>query len=111
MRKNLISIGTLESKGFKVRPKDGVMKIISGALVVMKGIRKNNNTYHYMGGTVVGAVAAVTVDDQNSEAVRLWHMRLGHAGGKSLNLLINQGLLKGVKYSKLEFCEHCVHGK
>ncbi|KAG8369530.1 hypothetical protein BUALT_Bualt14G0023100 [Buddleja alternifolia] len=34
VQKNLISVGTLESKGFEVRAKDGVMKIISGALVV-----------------------------------------------------------------------------
>ncbi|GJV23625.1 hypothetical protein Tco_1376320 [Tanacetum coccineum] len=57
LKKNLISVGTLESKRFKVRAKDGVMKIISGVLVVMKGIRKINNTYHYKGRTVVGTVA------------------------------------------------------
>ncbi|KAK4430899.1 hypothetical protein Salat_0851800 [Sesamum alatum] len=41
------SVGTLESKGFELRAKDSVMKIISSAHVVMKGIRKNNNLYHY----------------------------------------------------------------
>ncbi|PWA44734.1 hypothetical protein CTI12_AA523970 [Artemisia annua] len=111
LKKNLISVGTLESKGFEVRAKDGVMKIISGVLVVMKGIRKINNTYHYKGRTVVGTVAAVTDGDRNSEAVKLWHMRLGHAGEKSLNLLIKQGLLKGVSSCKLDLCEHCINGK
>ena len=71
LKKNLISVGTLEYKGFEVRAKDGVMKIISGVLVVMKGIRKINNTYHYKGRTVVGTVAAVTDGDRNSEAVKL----------------------------------------
>ncbi|GKD55355.1 hypothetical protein Tco_1288742, partial [Tanacetum coccineum] len=71
LKKNLISVGTLESKWFKVRAKDGVMKIISGVLIVMKGIRKINNTYHYKGRTVVGTVAAVTDGDKNSEAVKL----------------------------------------
>ena len=111
LKKNLISVGTLESKGFEVRAKDGVMKIISGVLVVMKGIRKINNTYHYKGRTVVGTVAAVTGGDRNSEAAKLWHMRLGHAGEKSLNLLIKQGLLKGVSSCKLDLCEHCINGK
>ncbi|GJX90903.1 retrovirus-related pol polyprotein from transposon TNT 1-94 [Tanacetum coccineum] len=111
LKKNLISVGTLESKGFEVRAKDGVMKIISGVLVVMKGIRKINNTYHYKGRTVVGTVAAVTDGDRNSEAVKLWHMRLGHAGEKSLNLLIKQGLLKGLSSCKLDLCEHCINGK
>ncbi|GJW78500.1 retrovirus-related pol polyprotein from transposon TNT 1-94 [Tanacetum coccineum] len=96
LKTNLIFVGTLESKGFEVRAKDGVMNIISGVLVVMKGIRKINNTYNYKGRKVVGTIAAVTDGDRNSEAVKLWHMRLGHAGEKSLNLLIKQGLLKGL---------------
>nr|GFB38972.1 Gag_pre-integrs domain-containing protein [Tanacetum cinerariifolium] len=111
LKKNLISVGTLESKGIEVRAKDGVMKIISGVLVVMKGIHKINNTYHYKGRTVVGTVAAVTDDDRNSKAVKLWHMRLGHAGEKSINLLIKQGLLKGLSSCKLDLCEHCINGK
>ncbi|GJX81498.1 retrovirus-related pol polyprotein from transposon TNT 1-94 [Tanacetum coccineum] len=111
LKQNLISVGTLESKVFEVRAKDGVMKIISGVLVVMKGIRKINNTYHYKGRTVVGTIAAVTDGDINSEAVKLWHMRLGHAGEKSLNLLIKQGLLKGLSSCKLELYEHCINGK
>ncbi|GJT65990.1 retrovirus-related pol polyprotein from transposon TNT 1-94 [Tanacetum coccineum] len=106
LKKNLISVGTLESKGFEVRAKDGVMKIISGVLIVMKGVRKINNTYHYKGRTVVGTVAAVTDGDRNS-----WHMRLGHAREKSLNLLIKQGLLKGLSSCKLDLCEHCINGK
>ena len=38
-------------------------------------------------------------------------MRLGHAGEKSLRLLINQGLFKGIKPCKLDFCEYCTKGK
>ncbi|GKA49252.1 retrovirus-related pol polyprotein from transposon TNT 1-94 [Tanacetum coccineum] len=111
LKKNLISVGTLESKGFEVRAKDGVMKIISGVLVVMKGVRKINNTYYYKGRTVVGTVAAVIDGDRNSEAMKLWHMRVGHAGEKSLNSLIKQGLLKGFSSRKLDLCEHCINGK
>ncbi|KAH0711895.1 hypothetical protein KY289_007854 [Solanum tuberosum] len=42
---------------------------------------------------------------------RLWHMHLGHPGGKSLKTFSDEGLLKGVKTCNLEFCEHCVKGK
>ncbi|GJR75321.1 retrovirus-related pol polyprotein from transposon TNT 1-94 [Tanacetum coccineum] len=70
LNKNLIFVGTLESKGFEVRAKCGVMKIISGVLVVMKGIRKINNTYHYKGRTVAGTVAAVTDGDYEEEEVQ-----------------------------------------
>ena len=45
------------------------------------------------------------------EATKLWHMRLGHAGEKSLQILAKKRLLKGTKACKIEFCEHCVMGK
>ena len=54
LKKNLISVGALESKGFKVIADNGVMRICSGAQVVMKAIRRNNNMYHYQGSTVIG---------------------------------------------------------
>nr|GEU36569.1 retrovirus-related Pol polyprotein from transposon TNT 1-94 [Tanacetum cinerariifolium] len=87
-------IGKEIVQGFKVRAKDGVMKIISGVLVVMKGIHKINNIYHYNGRMIVGTVAAVTDGDRKSEAVKLWHMHLGHAREKSLNLIIKTAIYK-----------------
>jgi hypothetical protein len=36
MKKNLISLGTLEEKGYKITMENGTMKVISGAPVVMK---------------------------------------------------------------------------
>ncbi|KAI3461497.1 hypothetical protein Pfo_018160 [Paulownia fortunei] len=36
---------------------------------------------------------------------------MGHAGEKSLQTPSKQGLLKGAKVCKLDFCEHCVLGK
>ena len=111
MKKNLISVGALESKGFKVIADNGVMRICSGALVVMKAIRRNSNMYHYQGSTVIGTAATTSNDEKEAEMTKLWHMRLGHAGGKSLKTLSDQGLLKGVKTCNLEFCEHCIKGK
>ena len=110
LKKNLISLGALESKGYTVSIRDGVMRVVSGALVVMKGTRKNN-LYYYNGSTVTESAAVVSEKDVDSDMIRLWHMRLGHAGEKALNSLVDQGLLKGVKTCKLDFCEHCVLGK
>ena len=65
-------MGTIESKGFEVRVKDRIMRIISGALVIMKGIRKRNNVYYFLDSTIIGiAVVAASIDDQGSEAIRL----------------------------------------
>ena len=112
LMRNLISVGTIESKGFKVREKDGIMRIISGALVIMKEIQKRNNVYYFLGSTIIRTAAvAASTNDKELEATRLWHMRLGHAGEKSLRLLMDQGLLKGARACKLDFCEHCIKGK
>ena len=79
-----------------------------GSMVVLKADRRNN-LYYLKGSTVTGQVAASTSSDEDS--TRLWHMRLGHAGEKSLQTLARQGLLKGVGTCKMEFCEHCIIGK
>ena len=110
LEKILISLGTLETKGFTIIMKNGILKVVSGALVVMKGIRENN-LYLYQGSTAVGTAASVTEADRVAEMSRLWNMRLGHAGEKSLQTLATQGLLKGAKTCKLDFCEQCVLGK
>ncbi|KAG8503986.1 hypothetical protein CXB51_002302 [Gossypium anomalum] len=109
LKKNLISLGALESKGSVVTMRDGVLKVISGALVILKGIRKNN-LYYYQYSTVIGTVAAAS-DNKELDSMQLWHMKLGYASEKSLKILAKQGLLKGAKACKLKFCEHCVLGK
>ncbi|KAJ8771862.1 hypothetical protein K2173_027039 [Erythroxylum novogranatense] len=87
MKKNLISIGALESKGIKITIEGGILKAVYGALVVMKGTRRNNlyfcgeydswwSDYHR------------SHDRDSSDTTRLWHMRLGHAGEKTLQGLI-----------------------
>ena len=110
LEKKLISLGTLESKGFTIIMQNGILKVVSRALVVMKGIRRNN-LHHYQGSTAMGTAATVSEADKVAEMSRLWHMRLGHAGEKYLQTLAMQGLLKGAKTCKLEFCEPCVLGK
>ena len=42
LEKNLISLGTLKSKGFTIIMHNGILKVVSGALVMMKGIKRNN---------------------------------------------------------------------
>ena len=104
LEKNLISFGTLESKGFIIIVQNGILKVVSGALVVMKGIRRNN-LYLYQGSTTVGTTTTVSEADKVAEMSRLWHIRLGHAGKKSFQTLAMQGLLKGAKTCKLDLCK------
>jgi len=53
LKKNLISVGILETLGLVVSIRDGVLKMTKGSMVVMKGIRRNN-LYYLKGSTVTG---------------------------------------------------------
>ncbi|KAH9733971.1 hypothetical protein KPL71_017220 [Citrus sinensis] len=106
LKKNLISVGALEAKGYKVTIEDGIMKFTHGAMVILQGVRRHN-LYYLKGGTTDEA----NVVEAHSDTTKLWHVRLGHAGEKSLQTLMRYELLKGTKTCKLNFCEHCVVGK
>ena len=60
LKKNLISLGTLDSLGYGYSAKDGVMKITKGAMVIMKG-KKICNLYKLLGDTITGRAAMSTL--------------------------------------------------
>ncbi|GJX46602.1 hypothetical protein Tco_0271792 [Tanacetum coccineum] len=62
LKKNLILLGVLDSKGFKYTSENGVLRVSKGALVVMKA----------------------TKEKSNSDLTKLWHMRLGHMSEKGM---------------------------
>ncbi|KAG8497200.1 hypothetical protein CXB51_008576 [Gossypium anomalum] len=99
LKKNLIPLGALESKGLTITLRDGLLKVVAQELTVMKGTRRNN-LYFLNGSTVIGLTSTVSAKDVDSEATRLWHMRLGHAGEKALQTLVKQGLLKAIHNTK-----------
>ncbi|KAK2981085.1 hypothetical protein RJ640_012040 [Escallonia rubra] len=73
LRKMLISLGTLDSNGCSYWAICGVMRIMKGALVVIKGL-KQNSLYWLHGSTVTGAAAAAAASssDIDSDTTKLW---------------------------------------
>ena len=111
LKKNLFSLGVLESSGYKIIMHGGVLRAIRGAFIVLRGMRIGN-LYFLDGSTVTGTTTiSKSIDDDEADNSKLWHMRLGHAGEQALQGLVKQGLLKGAKTGKHGFCEHCVFGK
>ena len=106
IKTNLISLGALEALGYTIILKDGGLKISLRNLVVIKTIRRKN-LYFLQGSTVTGRAMATASDE---DTTKLWHMRQGHPGIRSLQGLVSQGLLKGVKSLKMDSCEHCILG-
>ena len=53
LKRNLISIGDLETLGLTVSIKKGVLKMTKGSMVVLKAVRRNN-LYYLKGNIVTG---------------------------------------------------------
>jgi hypothetical protein len=111
MSKNLITLSTLDGKGYKYSGGDGVLKVSKGSLIVMRGDLISANLYRLRGTTIIGDAAVISNSLCTSDATNLWHMCLGHMSELGLVVLSKRGLLDGHSISKLDFCEHCVFGK
>ncbi|RVX19952.1 Retrovirus-related Pol polyprotein from transposon TNT 1-94 [Vitis vinifera] len=94
LRKNLISLGTLDCNGFSYKSTSGVMKVSKGVMTVMKGQKLAGNIYKLLGTTIVGGVATVKSE---SNSTILWHMQLGHMGERGMMELHKRNLLKDIK--------------
>ncbi|CAL2259854.1 unnamed protein product [Prunus armeniaca] len=110
LRKNLISLGTLDEAGYGYESKKRRVRVAKGSLVVMRGDLQPNKLYKLIGTTIVRG-AAVSVNQGIEDKTELWHHRLRHISQKGLQELHKQGLLEGVSSCKLDFCEYCVLGK
>ncbi|KAF3649187.1 hypothetical protein FXO38_17797 [Capsicum annuum] len=86
LKKNLISLGTLESVECKYMSEGGVSKVSYGDLMIMKS-RKSSVLYTLLGSTVIGATAVSTLNQSDPYITKLWHMRLGHMSEKTLSIL------------------------
>ncbi|KAK4431089.1 Retrovirus-related Pol polyprotein from transposon TNT 1-94 [Sesamum alatum] len=86
LKKNLISLGTLHKNGFipKADEDRETIRIVKGALTVMRGKITAWNIYKLLGSTVVGGVHSVETCVDNT---KLWHMRLGHLNERGMTEL------------------------
>ena len=100
LRKNMISLGTLDDNGFNYKSSNGLMKVRKGVLTMMKSKNLAGNIYKLMGTTIVGGAATV---EPELGSTALWHMRLGYMGERGMMELHKRNLLKVIKTCKLLF--------
>lgn len=111
LRKNLLSVGQLDDLGCKTHVENGIMKIVRGALVVMKAEKLAANLFMLKGETLQEADACVASTSKGEESTMMWHLKLGHMSEQGLKILSGRKLLPGLKSVNLPFCEHCVTSK
>ncbi|KAG8478826.1 hypothetical protein CXB51_028794 [Gossypium anomalum] len=86
LKRKLISLSTLDSKGYRYTAESG-------------------------GSTITGEAVVVSSSLSDDDITKLWHMHLGHMSENDMAELSKRGLLDGQGICKLNFCKHCVFGK
>ena len=87
LKKNLLSVEQFDSLGCKIRTNNGIMKIIKGALVVLKARKTVANMFVLIGETHHGAKASIVSASPAEEKTMMWHKKLGHMSEKGLKIL------------------------
>ncbi|GKB76910.1 retrotransposon protein, putative, ty1-copia subclass, partial [Tanacetum coccineum] len=108
LKRNLISLGTLEKEGYTVKLQSGKIKLINGSRIVLSGTRRDNCVYFLDGHAVAGELNASVEEKDSLEQV--WHKRLGHISEAGLHVLEKQGLFGNKSLGKLDFYENFVLG-
>ncbi|GKE93699.1 retrovirus-related pol polyprotein from transposon TNT 1-94 [Tanacetum coccineum] len=94
LKRNLISLGTLDREGYTVKLQNGRVKVIKGSLMVLSGTMKGNCVYSLDGWAESGE-ASVGIQEKESLA-QVWHKRLGHISEAGLHELKKKRCL-GIK--------------
>ena len=103
VKRNLISLGTLERKGYSFTSEGEVMRICKDSCIKMIASRSRTLCYLHV---ILGESHSVTKPD-----LRLWHQRIGHPAEGSLKALVKLGLIEADADQGLGVCEDCLLGK
>ena len=95
LRRNLISLGMLDANGSSYRSKNGVLRVMKGSMVMLKGVLRQG-LYILQGKVITGDVAATLA---NQDETLSWHKILGHIRMGGLQQLCKQGILDSSKIS------------
>ena len=108
VKRNLISLGSLERKGFHFSSGDGKMIVYKGNTTFMLA-KRVHNLYYLNAEIINGEVNLLEKADR-----RIWHMRLGHVGDAGLKELEIKRIiptLDGGSGESMAGCEECILAK
>ncbi|GJZ52427.1 gag-pol polyprotein [Tanacetum coccineum] len=111
LKKNLLSLGQLDDLVCKVEIQDKIMKIIKGALVLMRGEKVTANLYQLKGEIIEEAEASVASHSPSHRVAISWHQKLGHMSEQGMKILVDRKLLPCLIKVSLPFYEYCVISK
>ena len=107
LKKNLLSIEQLDDLGCKTHIESGILKVVKGALMLIKAENIKVNLYMLLRDMFQEADALVASNSQQKTTI-LWHRKLGHTSEYGLKILAECNLIPRLKSVNLPLCEHCV---
>ena len=99
LKRNLISVGTLEASGMVISVRDSDLRMIKGSMVVMKGVRQGN-LYYLKGSTITDQVETSSSSDVGGPDV--WQGKVGQEEEESLRAPAKMESLEGAATCELE---------
>ncbi|GJX27388.1 retrovirus-related pol polyprotein from transposon TNT 1-94 [Tanacetum coccineum] len=111
LKENLLSLGQLDNLGCKVEIQNKIMKIIKGALVLMRGEKVATNLYQRKGEIIEEVESSVASHSPSHTVTVTWHQKLRHMSEQGMKILVERKLLPGLTKVSLPFCKHCVMSK
>ena len=85
LKKNILSLGQIDSLGCKTHVENGIMKIAKGTLVLIEAEKTNANMF-ILKEEILQKVDACVVSNRE-ESTMMWHLKLGHMSEQGLKIL------------------------
>ncbi|GAU50018.1 hypothetical protein TSUD_331710 [Trifolium subterraneum] len=107
---NLLSVGQLIEKDYKIVIEDRMMKLMdSNRKLVLKAPMSRNRTFK-IELNVMNHMCLATAIERNDWT---WHYRFGHLNFRDLNMMSNKSMVSGLPKIQVpnEVCEDCVQSK
>ncbi|KAK2353501.1 putative mitochondrial protein [Trifolium repens] len=111
MKCNLMSIGQLISKGFKIVIEDETLQLFdSKKRLIFKTAQSKNRIYKTQIKAIEATCLSATAEEKDSD---LWHKRYGHLNFKSLSMLNSKCMVLGLPsvITPVDTCTICLLGK
>ena len=109
---NIVSVGQLDERGYKIDIKDGVMQIREpdGRLLAM--VKRAANRLYTL-HVKIAETRCLAVRSRGDEVAWRWHERFGHVNMAALRKLAREELVRGLPVigQVEELCEACQAGK
>ena len=106
LKRNLISLGTLDKIGFSYNAKNGCLHVSKNGNIVLTSTKRNG--LYILDSTFHAATKFDSALVSSYNITELWHLRLSHMSQKELQISSQQSLLGKAPMTTLDFCQMCV---